>query len=76
MANEIGAVKYLEVSSKTGQGVQEVYMEAVNQVLKERELTHSTSNTGNNSDSGKKPKSSKKKKTIKKVVFFCKLQQL
>jgi len=37
MAEEIGAVKYMEVSSKTGKGVHEVFKEAVEMVLKERD---------------------------------------
>jgi len=37
MAHEIGATKYMEVSSKTGKGVQEVFEEAVRLVLKDRE---------------------------------------
>jgi len=37
MASQIGATKYMEVSSKTGFGVSEVYNEAVNQVLAERD---------------------------------------
>jgi len=53
MADEIGAIKYMEVSSKTSKGVNEVFNEAVELVLKERE--------GN--DSGSAPtKTSKKKK--------------
>jgi len=39
MADEIGASKYMEVSSKTGKGVQEVFDEAVSQVLRDRENT-------------------------------------
>jgi len=60
LANEIGAVRYMEVSSKTGKGVQEVYTEAVQLVLKERD------GGGNNSDgkaatTGKPKKNSNKK---------------
>lgn len=56
MAEEIGAVKYMEVSSKTGKGVSEVFKEAVNQALKEREQAV----TGNSADSGKRNKAKKK----------------
>jgi len=37
MADEIGAVKYLEISSKTGKGVKEVFEVAVDLVLKDRD---------------------------------------
>jgi len=37
MADEIGAVKYLEISSKTGKGINEVFQEAVTFALKEKE---------------------------------------
>jgi len=56
MADEIGAVKYMEVSSKTGKGLSEVFHEAVNLVLKERD-----SNEKEGSENGKS-KSKKKKK--------------
>jgi len=57
MCDEIGAVRYMEVSSKTGKGVNEVFKEAVNQALKERE--HAV--TGSSADSGKRSKTKKKK---------------
>jgi len=45
MAKEIKAVKYMEICSKTGQGVQEVFKEAVSQVLKDREVVSPSSST-------------------------------
>lgn len=36
MAKEIGASKYMEICSKTAEGVNEVFVEAVNQVMRER----------------------------------------
>jgi len=55
MADEIGAVKYMEVSSKTGKGVAEVFNHAVDLVLKERDIVE----TGSHSSA---PKGKKKKK--------------
>jgi len=61
MAGDINAIKYMEVSSKTGKGVQEVYNEAVNMVLKEREgTTISPSSSLSSVDKPKGKKSSKK----------------
>jgi len=57
MAQEINAVKYMEVSSKTGRGVAEVFNEAVELVLKERE-----GHGGDNSGGTKDTKTKKKKK--------------
>jgi len=68
MADEIGAVKYMEVSSKTGKGLNEVFNEAVSLVLKERE----SGEKGDSHDS--KSSSKKKKKRRKATVYCCKLQ--
>jgi len=57
MAQEINAIKYMEVSSKTGKGVSEVFNEAVELVLKERE-----GQTGETSGGTKETKTKKKKK--------------
>jgi len=55
MANSINAVKYMEVSSKTGKGVQEVYNDAVGMVLREREGGSAVSvDAKSNAKSGKK----------------------
>jgi len=56
MAQDISAIKYMEVSSKTGKGVAEVFNEAVELVLKERD--------GQSGESGgtKETKTKKKKK--------------
>jgi len=60
MAKEIKAVRYMEICSKTGQGVQEVFKEAVDQVLKERDVPTTAPQGG--SDKGKAaPKTTKKK---------------
>jgi len=56
MAEEIGAVKYMEVSSKTGKGLNEVFNEAVNLVLKDRDGGEK------DSDNVKSSKAKKKKK--------------
>jgi len=61
MANEINAVKYMEVSSKTGKGVQEIYNEAVSLVLKEREGTAISPSNSSASDSKSKGKKGQKK---------------
>jgi len=59
MADEIGAVRYMEVSSKTGKGLNDVFVEAVSLVLKERDSDHK----GDSQDS----------KTIKKKKKSCTL---
>lgn len=59
MATEIKASTYMEVCSKTGEGVQEVFTEAVNQVIRDRSGT--TSSSDGNRSSGKAPQKSKKK---------------
>jgi small GTP-binding protein len=54
LAKEIGAVKYLEVSSKTGQNLQEVFQNAVEHALSCRDGgTDSTSHAGGNDASAK-----------------------
>jgi len=47
MSKEIQAIRYMEVSSKTGKGVNDVYMEAVSLVLKDREVGTSDRNDSN-----------------------------
>jgi len=56
LAAEINAVKYMEVSSKTGKGVQEVYTEAVGMVLREREGQTPTSPSVDKAATGNKKK--------------------
>jgi len=53
MADEIGAVKYMEVSSKTGKGVAQVFNDAVDMVLKDRETVGDSTTP---SSKGKKKK--------------------
>lgn len=60
LANEIGATKYLEICSKTGEGIQELFNEAVSQVLQERNNASST-NASNGSGEVKKSQKPKKK---------------
>jgi len=62
LAQEINAIKYMEVSSKTGTGVQEVYNEAVGMVLREREgqLVSSPSSSDKGQASSKPKKNQKK----------------
>lgn len=61
LANEIGATKYLEICSKTGEGIQELFNEAVNQVLQERNAA-SLSNANSASGESKKSQKPAKKK--------------
>jgi len=61
LASEINAIKYMEVSSKTGKGVQEVYNEAVGMVLRDREGQTVSSPSVDKATSGKKSKNAKKK---------------
>eukprot|EP01114_Cavostelium_apophysatum_P003885 TRINITY_DN14025_c0_g1_i1.p1 TRINITY_DN14025_c0_g1~~TRINITY_DN14025_c0_g1_i1.p1 ORF type:complete len:271 (+),score=87.12 TRINITY_DN14025_c0_g1_i1:233-1045(+) len=61
MADEINAIKYMEVSSKTGKGVQNVYNEAVAIALKEREGTAASNPTDKSTTSSKGKKNGKKK---------------
>lgn len=58
MAAEIDCVKYMEVSSKTGRGLNDIFVEAVNLVLKDREVA----TTGSSSDAAKKTTSKGAKK--------------
>eukprot|EP01117_Protostelium_nocturnum_P020107 TRINITY_DN889_c0_g1_i1.p1 TRINITY_DN889_c0_g1~~TRINITY_DN889_c0_g1_i1.p1 ORF type:complete len:260 (-),score=69.51 TRINITY_DN889_c0_g1_i1:86-865(-) len=63
MCEEIGAVRYMEICSKTAQGVQEVFDTAVNLVLKEQGSINSPTLASSGSNAGKdKPK--KKKQCI------------
>jgi len=62
MAEEIQAVKYMEVSSKTGRGVNEVYHEAVNLVLAERESATNPGKSGSGDNGKKQAKKQQKKK--------------
>lgn len=57
MAKQIGSVKYMEVSSKTGKGVSEVYNEAISLVFQTREGGGiKRAESGGGSASGKKKK--------------------
>lgn len=56
MSKEIGAVKYMEICSKTGQGVNEVFQEAVNLVLKDRDEASKPSGTASGKPNGKNKK--------------------
>jgi len=53
MAQQINATKYMEVSSKTGFGVQDVYNEAVNQVIAERDAAVNKNKADANAAKGK-----------------------
>jgi len=63
MAKEIGATKYMEICSKTAEGVNEVFVEAVNQVMRERSAAVAPQSAGNGTadpvvrPNGRKPKS-------------------
>lgn len=57
LAKEINCVKYMEVSSKEGRGVNEIFNEAISQVLKSRRGTES--GTGGSSSSQAKKKKEK-----------------
>lgn len=54
MAQDIEAVTYMEVSSKTGKGVSEVFQEAVNLVLKDREGASTSEASGTHKSKKKK----------------------
>jgi len=62
-SKEIGAALYLEISSKTGKGVQEVFKEAVNRVLNERVGSKSRSPTSADMGHSASTRSSKSKKS-------------
>jgi len=62
LAHEIGAVVYLEISSKTGRGVNEVFLEAANRILNERgkgNRSHSTVDTKSNKGGSSNQKTKK-----------------
>jgi len=66
MASEIAATCYMEVCSKTGQGINQVFTEAVNQVSKDRDSSNSgtggdNNNKGGSSSDNKKGSRGKKK---------------
>jgi len=61
MAKQIDATKYMEVCSKTGQGVADVFQEAVGLVLKDREEAKGTSDSKESNGNGKKKPKGKKK---------------
>jgi len=72
LENEINAVKYMEVSSKTGKGVQEIYNEAVALVLKEREGSSiSPSSSSTSGDSKNKGKKAPKKTRRMPFTVIC-----
>jgi len=66
MAKQIKAAKYLEVSAKTRQGLEEVFNAAIDIVLESRGIdkkgTDGTTNAAANQDSDKKDKKKKEKK--------------
>jgi len=62
LADEINATKYMEVSSKTGQGLEEVFREAVNQVLDQRETSNKVGGSKGKESRQKNQKGKDKKK--------------
>jgi len=62
LATEIGATKYMEICSKSGEGIQELFNEAVGQVLHERNSSSSNVSNNGTADIKKSQKNSKKKK--------------
>ena len=59
LAKEIGCVKYIEISSKEGRNVDELFNEAVHQVLIHRGLKGTNSSNANNANGSNKKKKDK-----------------
>ncbi len=71
MAKEINATRYMEVCSKTGEGINQVFTEAVNQVLKDREdVSSSNDNNNSNNKGGNDKKGGKGKKKNSQCVLL------
>jgi len=59
LAKEIKAIQYMEICSKSGEGVQEVFNEAVNQVIRDRERAGSVATAGSDGGKGKHSRKNK-----------------